>query len=181
MTRRQGYVVLSVTAAAVGLGALGYRYGSARLRPAVSVVIRPHAQVGASESPGSPAGGRRSGALGARNAGLASAGAQAPGGAVVPDRAPDLFDGNQLVDRLTAAGQLTNTQRKDLQEVLKTVADMQFEILRFDDPARRAELQEKLIYQLVLRLRLVLGEEQSKPIAEVLSAKNPQVVYDGEN
>jgi hypothetical protein len=99
------------------------------------------------------------------------------GGAADPT---EVFDCNEMVSRLQQDGALDEARRKDLKQVLTTIAETQEEITRFSDPATRAEMQEKLIHQLVIRLRLVLGDERSAPIAALLTQKRPYVVFDGE-
>jgi hypothetical protein len=108
--------------------------------------------------------------------------AAAPSPAPAPDPVPPpIFDGNALVDRLTTDGTLTGARRKQLESVLAMIAAGQNDIDRFPDPADRARLQANLIHQLTIRLRLVLGSEQSKPIAELLDRQRPHVVFDKEN
>jgi hypothetical protein len=92
----------------------------------------------------------------------------------------EVFDCNEMVSRLQQDGALDEARRKDLKQVLTTIAETQEEITRFSDPATRASMQEKLIHQLVIRLRLVLGDERSAPIAALLTQKRPYVVFDGE-
>ena len=105
------------------------------------------------------------------------AAAPAPAGAADPT---EVFDCNEMVSRLQQVGALDEARRKDLKQVLTTIAEAQEEITRFSDPATRADMQEKLIHQLVIRLRLVLGDERSAPIAALLTQKRPYVVFDGE-
>ncbi len=101
---------------------------------------------------------------------------------VTPDPAPPpIFDGNALIGRLKTEGTLTDANRKQLESALSVIAAAQLNIDRFPDPAVRARLQENLIRQLTIRLRLVLGDEQSKPIAELLTQQRPHVVFEKEN
>lgn len=101
---------------------------------------------------------------------------------VTPDPAPPpIFDGNALIGRLRTEGTLTDANRKQLESALSVIAAAQINIDRFPDPAVRARLQENLIHQLTVRLRLVLGDEQSKPLAELLTQQRPHVVFEKEN
>jgi hypothetical protein len=101
---------------------------------------------------------------------------------VTPDLAPPpIFDGNAFIGRLKTEGTLTDASRKQLESALSVIAAAQLNIDRFPDPAVRARLQDNLIHQLTVRLRLVLGDEQSKPIAELLTQQRPHVVFEKEN
>ncbi len=101
----------------------------------------------------------------------------APGGDPSADPA-EVFDGRQFLSRLEGGGSLTAMRRKDLESMLAAVSAMQEEIMRFPEPAKRAHLQENLIHQLVVRLRLALGDKESEAIATLLTEKRPYILFD---
>jgi hypothetical protein len=92
-----------------------------------------------------------------------------------PARVP-VLNARDWLDHLD--GPLTDQQRADLDRVFKTVASMQSRIDQHDDPAERAELQDKLIYQLVVRLRAVLGDARIHDQALALSENKPRIRYE---
>jgi len=94
---------------------------------------------------------------------------------------PPIFDGNALIGQLKSKGSLTDVRRKQLESVLSVIAAAQTDIDRFPDPTERARLQSNLLHQLTIRLRLVLGDEESKPIAALLTQQRPHVVFEKEN
>ena len=105
----------------------------------------------------------------------------APGNAEPDPVPPPIFDGNTLIGQLKSKGALTDVRRKQLESVLAVIAAAQSDIDRFPDPAERARLQTNLLHQLTIRLRLVLGDEESKPIAALLTQQRPHVVFEKEN
>jgi hypothetical protein len=112
-----------------------------------------------------------------------------PIGVAAADRAPAApnavaeevrtLDGEQYLRDLESAVKLTQEERDHLAVVLRDIDHMQRQIDKKSDSVRRAELQYKLVQQLVVRLRLVLGEQRARTAAAELERDNPRIVFDG--
>jgi hypothetical protein len=87
------------------------------------------------------------------------------------------LDGAKFIADLDREIHLTEQQRGDLVHVLRQLATMQARIDLHEDPDEREEMQDKLIHQLVIRLRLILGEEGARGPAVALVEKKPRIVY----
>jgi hypothetical protein len=87
------------------------------------------------------------------------------------------LDAATFIAGLDRDNHLTQQQRDDLVRLLREAATMQARIDLDDDPDDREEMQGKLIHQLVVRLRFILGEEGAKGPALALVEKKPRIVY----
>jgi hypothetical protein len=86
------------------------------------------------------------------------------------------LEGSQFVADLDRDLHLTAQQHSDMVRVLHHVAAMQERIDRHEDPDERRDMQEKLVHQLVIRLRVILGDERGASMALALIEKQPRIL-----
>ena len=92
--------------------------------------------------------------------------------------APPTVKSNQYLNELERVAKLTATEREQLSAILRDAADMQRRIDKKTDPERREQLQYKLVQQMIMRLRMVLGEERAKTATAELGPGNPRIEFD---
>jgi hypothetical protein len=97
---------------------------------------------------------------------------------LAPPAEPAVFDGQQFVDDIDRKLRLTDAQRGDLSRILKHVGAMQARIDQHVDADERRKLQSKLVYQLIVRLRMILGEDATRDVAVSLTEKAPRIRYE---
>jgi hypothetical protein len=112
----------------------------------------------------------------ASSAPVSSAAPSEPGSAARPKA--DALDGAAFVTDLDHDVHLTEPQRADLVRVLREMAAMQAHVDRYEDESEREQMQGKLIEQLIVRLRLVVGEEGAKGPARALRERKPRIGYE---
>ena len=88
------------------------------------------------------------------------------------------LDGSELIAQLDRALHLTEQQHTDLDRALRQLAAMQARIDLRDDTQERRAMQEKLAHQLVVRLQVILGEDNAKTIAVAIAGTQPRIVYE---
>ncbi len=89
-----------------------------------------------------------------------------------------VFDARRFVDDIDRQKPLTEQQREDLARILKHVGMMQARIDQHADADERRKLQAKLVYQLIVRLRMILGEDAIKEVALALTDKVTRIQYE---